>query len=443
MLTCYRQFTVAQARIEPVNAREEIDRVLRACWLEKRPVYLQLPSDVAGVKVDPPTAPLDLERPRSDSHQLAYAVARISELLSRSSAPAILIDADCDRFSLTKVVIRLAERNGIPIAHMVTARGVIDDDHPLSIGVHSGRGSSRLVEETIYGSDCLIAIGARFTDLTTGFFTYESAKPNVDIQPFGVTIDGEAMTGVDAAELLSALASGPSWRSPGLSTFPNTGNNLPVGDVQSSRTLTQEILWSHLQCYLQPGDIVAADAGTALFAGARLKLPAGVTFVAQPIWGSIGYGLPAVLGAGLAAPERRQLLFIGDGAFQMTARELSTILRLDLKPIIFLLNNDGYTIERLIHGANSRYNDIHPWRYREIPKAFDPKDRSTTHLVRTEAELATALEAANDSPKLHFIELILPRMDAPQALYDMARGAAKFDLPVEYSEEPTVLQEAS
>src|SRR5580704_15475362 len=134
--------------------------------------------------------------------------------------------------------------------------------------------------------------------------------------------------------------------------------------------LTQAVLWRHIQKYLRQGDVIVSDTGTSFFASAQLTLPDGTSFVTQPIWGSLGYALPAALGTCLAAPDRRQLIFLGDGAFQMTVQELSSILRLNLKPIIFLLNNDGYTIERLIFGPESSYNDISPWRYCEIPAAF-------------------------------------------------------------------------
>jgi indolepyruvate decarboxylase len=86
------------------------------------------------------------------------------------------------------------------------------------------------------------------------------------------------------------------------------------------------------------------------------------------------YALPALLGTLLAAPRRRQLLF---GAFQMTAQELSTILRRGLKPIIFLIDNNGYTIERLILGASSRYNGINQWRYVEAASLFDTQDQAS------------------------------------------------------------------
>ena len=193
--------------------------------------------------------------------------------------------------------------------------------------------------------------------------------------------------------------------------------------------LTQVTFCRHIEEFLRPGDVVVSDTGTAFFASANLTLPENVSYIAQPIWGSLGYALPAILGTCLAAPERRQLLFVGDGAFQMTAQELSTILRFDFNPIIFLINNDGYTIEQLIFGANSSYNDISSWLYGRIPPAFDRKDRAVIHVVRSKAELQTALQATTDTSRPHLIELVLPRMDAPKPLVRFAKRAAEFDFP--------------
>ena len=174
---------------------------------------------------------------------------------------------------------------------------------------------------------------------------------------------------------------------------------------------------------------MVVDTGTSFFASANLNLPEGVSFITQPTWSALGYALPAALGTCLAAPDRRQMVFLGDGAFQMTAQELSTILRLDLKPIILLLNNNGYTIERLILGPESSYNDINPWNYTQIPAAFDTRNRAVVHLVTTEAELQAALHAASDASRLHLLELVLPRMDAPEELVRFGQRAAEFDFP--------------
>jgi indolepyruvate decarboxylase len=113
----------------------------------------------------------------------------------------------------------------------------------------------------------------------------------------------------------------------------------------------------------------------------------------------------------------------------MTAQELSTILWRDLNPIVFLFNNDGYTIERLIYSAASSYNDINPWRYDRLLAVVDPRERAVIHRVRNEAELRSALQAAEDSTKPHLIEIILPRMDAPDRLVRFARKAAEFNFP--------------
>jgi indolepyruvate decarboxylase len=434
MLNCYREFTVAQTRIEPANARQEIDRVLRTCWIEKRPVYLQLPSDVAGVRTEPITAPLDLDFPPSDPMQLARAIAKISDRISQASAPAFLLDADTERFGLAQLIVLLAEANGIPMAHLIPAKGVIDETHPLAIGTYRGAGSSPEVRQAIEGSDCLICVGTRFTDLASGLFTHQlNSKSIIDLQPFGLKAGHESFNAVQAEELLSGLLT-KSLRTRPASVIYRP-RSVTHGESSTNASLTHVTFWHHVEKFLQPGDVLVSDTGTSFFASSNLNLPEGITFIGQPIWGSLGYALPAILGTCLAAPERRHLLFLGDGAFQMTAQELSTILWRNLNPIIFLLNNDGYTIERLIYGADSSYNNINPWRYGRLSAAVDPRERAIIHCVRNESELRWALQGTTDSTKPHLIEIVLPRMDAPDPLVRFAKKVAEFDFPQLREEE--------
>ncbi|MGF7448717.1 thiamine pyrophosphate-dependent enzyme, partial [Klebsiella michiganensis] len=123
-------------------------------------------------------------------------------------------------------------------------------------------------------------------------------------------------------------------------------------------SLTQKNFWSTVQKQLRPGDIILADQGTAAFGAAALKLPADATLIVQPLWGSIGFTLPAAYGAQIAAADRRVVLVVGDGAAQLTIQELGSMLRDKQRPLILLLNNEGYTVERAIHGPEQRYNDI-------------------------------------------------------------------------------------
>jgi indolepyruvate decarboxylase len=152
--------------------------------------------------------------------------------------------------------------------------------------------------------------------------------------------------------------------------------------------------------------IVIAETGDALIATIDLLLYGDTEYIGQALYTSIGYAVPACLGAALAAPDRRPIVLVGDGAFQMTAQELSTIIRHQLNPIFFLINNDGYTIERAIHEGS--YNDIQPWRYHQLPQVFG---ESWSCEVRTEAELESALTQARLNTSLSLIEVHLERHD--------------------------------
>ncbi|ADV84305.1 alpha-keto acid decarboxylase family protein [Terriglobus saanensis] len=430
MWNCAREFTVAQARIEPSNARQEIDRVLRTCWIEKRPVYLQLPSDVAGVRTGPITVPLDLAFPRSDPKQFARALSQLSLRLAEASAPAILLDVDADRFGLTPLIESLAEALHLPIAHLAPAKGFVSEAHPLAIGLYRGARSSPEVRSAIENSDCLLCIGTRFTDVATGLFSHTlNAASMIDLYPFSLRTDKEFFNAVGAAELLAALLPGVTRRAPSTAISFVQQAPPPHAESKAQQPMTQVDFWHAMGTFLQAGDVIVSDTGTAGFASVNLALPSGVTYISQSIWGALGYGLPAALGACLAAPARRQLLFVGDGGLQMSVQELSTILWNHLKPIIFLLNNDGYTIERLIYGANSSYNDIRAWRYGQLVSTFNSEERAVVHSVRNHAELQSALQATSDASRAYLIEVFLPRMDAHEPLVRFARRAAEFDFP--------------
>jgi indolepyruvate decarboxylase len=145
-----------------------------------------------------------------------------------------------------------------------------------------------------------------------------------------------------------------------------------------------------------------------------MRLPAGCSFITQAVWGSIGYTVGALLGTLCAAPERRHILFVGDGSFQLTAQELSTVLRHDFKPFIFLINNGGYTIERAILGKNARYNDVANWRYAELASVFCRESTAECFTVATVEELQRVLDAPYKG--LVFVEALMGQDDSPESL---------------------------
>jgi indolepyruvate decarboxylase len=119
------------------------------------------------------------------------------------------------------------------------------------------------------------------------------------------------------------------------------------------------------------------------------------------------------------------VLLIGDGAAQLTIQELGTFGREGLAPVVVVVNNDGYTVERAIHGVTAAYNDITAWRWSDLPAALGVAD-ALTFRVSTCGELDDALTAAAaTADRMVFIEAVLARMDIPPLLTELAQSASE------------------
>jgi indolepyruvate decarboxylase len=425
-LGAYAQVTAAQVRLTPHNAVTEIDRLILTAWRDKLPVYLELPSDIAYLDIEVPAAPLMLEEPPSDPERLRSCAAAIAERLSRAKSPAILVDLDAGRFGAAAEIIELAEKTQVPVAVAPTAKAVIDETFPRYLGLYNGKASQPHVREAIENSDCLLSIGYRPIDLTTGDFTSSLPAGTIHVRGHSVDVGEDNYQAVTLTEVLRGVADAvPQVTNRGARHVAAAGAAAAAGNhADGSAKLTQAACWQAIQGYIRAGDVLVAEDGTS-YASAGLQLPPDCTFVSQVIWGSIGYSVGSLLGTLTAAPERRHLLFVGDGSFQLTAQEVSTMLRHDYKPVIFLINNRGYTIERCWLGKTSRFNDVANWAYADLPKVFRPDTTARSFVVKTVADLEKALSAPNDS--LIFIESIMDPFDAPTAVINSGNNGADLD----------------
>ncbi|WMT15848.1 alpha-keto acid decarboxylase family protein [Serratia fonticola] len=426
VMNCFRQFTVAQALITPENAATEIPRVITCAWQRKKPVYLQLPSDICEVEIEVADNPAPYRLPSSDASHLQLASAALLERISRAKRPIILIDQMVERYQLQTQVLALADKFAIPLTNMPTAKCAISENTPGWQGGYSGDLSRPELFELMAQSDCILSFGVRLVDSTTGYFSQQIPEQSVvDIQPFSLKLDNLSYPAVTASELLQALLEkAPATSLPPLKPLSGPQQKLAH---PSSEPLDQDYFWQRIRRFIQADDVLVVENGTSGAAIGGMRMPNGVTVVNQPIWGSIGYTLPALLGTMMAAPERRQLLFIGDGSFQLTAQELSTLLRHEQKPIVFLINNDGYTIERYILGETSSYNDIGSWDYAKLPAVLSPQTQAFCVAVETSQQLEMALEQASRQDQLAFIEVKLPMMDSPPAMKEFCRRCNSFN----------------
>ncbi|EBI8722667.1 alpha-keto acid decarboxylase family protein [Salmonella enterica] len=410
--------SVASAILDEQNACFEIDRVLGEMLAARRPGYIMLPADVAKKTAIPPTEALALPVHEAQSGVETAFRYHARQCLMNSRRIALLADFLAGRFGLRPLLQRWMAETPIAHATLLMGKGLFDEQHPNFVGTYSAGASSKEVRQAIEDADRVICVGTRFVDtLTAGFTQQLPAERTLEIQPYASRI-GETWFNLPMAQAVSTLRelclecafAPPPTRSAGQPVRIDKGE------------LTQESFWQTLQQYLKSGDILLVDQGTAAFGAAALSLPDGAEVVVQPLWGSIGYSLPAAFGAQTACPDRRVILIIGDGAAQLTIQEMGSMLRDGQAPVILLLNNDGYTVERAIHGAAQRYNDIASWNWTQIPPALNAAQQAECWRVTQAIQLAEVLERLARPQRLSFIEVMLPKADLPELLRTVTRA---------------------
>ncbi len=416
----FEKVTVAAEALEdPATAPTQIEETLRACLRQKRPVYLELPRDV----VDQPCAgpgPLVADRPARDPAALAEAIEEATAMLRRARRPAVLAGVEIHRFGLQESLLELVRRSGFPVAATLLGKSVISERHPNYVGVYEGAMGRGDVRRLIEGSDCLLILGAFMTDINLGVFTARLAVARtINATSESIQIRHHQYNHVPLKEFIDGLAGRAGrFRRPRRRPRPaSTARFRP----QKGRRLTIRRFFARMDEFLRDDTIVIADIGDSLFGAADLTIHRRTEFLSPAYYTSMGFAVPAAAGAQLARPGLRPIVFVGDGAFQMTGQELSMSLRHGLNPIVFVLNNEGYTTERFIH--EGPYNDILNWRYHRF---IETLGGGWGCEVRTEGELEEALATAEGhgrEPSL--INVRLDRWDHSLALERLGRRLAR------------------
>ena len=414
-----REITCAQANLMPATACREIDRVLSEVREQKLPGYLLLSTDVARFPTEPPEAPLPRYTGGTSPRALSMFVKAATELIADNQL-TVLADLLVHRLEAVKELEALLAADVVPYATLMWGKSLLDESSPNFLGIYAGAASAEQVRTAIEEAPVLVTAGVVFTDMVSGFFSQRiDTSRTIDIGQYQSTVAGRVFAPLEMGAALEALAqiltrrgiTSPPVPSPRAQAVP-TGPGTHARD----RPLTQQMLWDRLCDALTAGNVVLADQGTSFYGMADHRLPQGVTFIGQPLWGSIGYTLPAAVGAGVAHRDRRTVLLIGDGAAQLTIQELGTFSREGLSPVIVVVNNDGYTVERAIHGPQAPYNDIASWRWTDLPYVLGVANQLAFR-AETFGELDDALTAAaQHQDRMVLVEAVLPRLEIPTLL---------------------------
>lgn len=418
------EVTAAQEVLTATDAAAQIDRVLTEVRHRRLPGYLLIPADVGEAPADPPAAPLPPADVVTDPAVLARFRDALAARLEVADSAAVLADILVARLGAENALQRVLA-HGLPHASLLWGRRVVDETAPGYLGSYLGAASAEGVRDGIENADLLVMAGVQFTDLTSGFFSQHiDPSRTVEIRGEHTRIGDDDYRPLAMGDVLDAVAETlethrDRFRVDVATPVPVSRETLDAADA-----LTQAALWHHVAAFLRDGDTVLADQGTSFYGMAGERLPHGVVFGGQPLWAAIGFTLPAILGAALARPERRPVLLIGDGAAQLTIAELGTLVRHGIPAVIVVVDNAGYTVERVIHGMHEEYNDIATWDWTALLAAMDPTGTSTGVRVDTVGALADALATARTATGLTLVQAVVPQDDVPPVLADLAAAAA-------------------
>ncbi|KAF2112249.1 thiamine diphosphate-binding protein [Lophiotrema nucula] len=443
----YRRFglmachvTVAQTRlVDPRTCAEQIDEVLRQCVLHSRPVYIEVPVDLVAAPVSAERLATKIRIPAPIvTAESEAAMAKVLGKIGAASRPVILVDGESRALGIVDEVQELVKSTGWPTWTTTFGKGLVNETLSNMHGVYRGGFDSEFVKEFWSGADLVLVFGPHFSSTNSyGFSSIPKTEAAICFSDTEIRIGSEIFRDIPAQLAISTVLKHfqSSKAASPYTTYPQLPKDeiIPFSEVSRDGSITQDKLWKLMAGFLQPGDIVFGETGTAGYGVRDMLLPSHTRLWAPITWLSIGYMLPACQGASLAqreladvnedngVKEPRTILFIGDGSFQMTAQELSTIIAHNLNVIIFLINNNGYTIERCIHGLREKYNGVAPWRYLQAPSFFGAKEDVPTATAKSWGELENVLadEKIMNGKGLRMVEVFMDSEDVPTGVLSL------------------------
>jgi acetolactate synthase-1/2/3 large subunit len=406
-------------------------------------VLIDLPKDVQQAATDfhPPDNGLELPGYRPDEQGDPELVRRAAEVVNQAERPVILAGQGVLMSGATDALRRFAEKTQIPIALTLLGKGGLPESHPLALGMMGMHGEA-YVNRAIQEADLLLAFGMRFDDRVTG--TLESYAPNarkihVDLDAaelnkivsVDVPIQGDLrevlhqlLPLVDSEERPAWLAQIDRWRS-------DTATRDVLNRAENGRLLAPHVINTIYEA--TGGDaILVTDVGQhQMWAAQYYPLDDPNTLVTSGGLGTMGFGLPAAIGAQLARPEREVWAVVGDGGFQMTLHELATAVQEQL-PIRIAICNNGYLgmvrqWQEMFYDERYESTRLLNPDFVKLAEAYGVRSWRATR--PDEARAAVAEARAHPGPALIDFQVaqegeegnVYPMVPAGAALHDMIR----------------------
>lgn len=430
----YRRFaamsthiTAAQTELsDAVTAPGKIDWILQQAIMHSRPVYLELPDDMPDVLVSAANldTPIGVPAVPSPAHE-PKVLARILERVYNAQRPVILVDGESRALGILDQLDTLIKTTNWPTWTSVFGKGLINESHPNVYGLYSAAFGDNPSKEYFESADLILTFGPHYSDTNTYFYTtIPKAAAAITFKDSTIQIENDIYRDMSPTNVLAQLLQTLDPTHLVQATGPPKPAVVSTADIKDSDLVAQDNFYRLVHPLFREGDIILTETGTASYGGRTFKLPPKARLFGAVTWLSIGFMLPATLGAALAKREQNQVsggdnqttLFIGDGSLQMTAQEISVMIKEKLNILIFIINNEGYTIERVIHGRNQAYNDVPFWRHTQALNYFGAEEdhvANNTFTAKTCGELQEVLknERVRSGRGVRIVEVFMERED--------------------------------
>ena len=405
----YSCFTQGAAILNEQNAKQEIERLLYLFRKHKKPVYISIPEDVCDIEIE---AVPEIKSVRSDRQKLKKAVEHALKLIEKSQSPIVIGDSLIVRYDSKNEFYDFLAKSGLPATTLLMGKGLLNENCQNFIGTYLANYANPNVNYQVNNSDCPICVGTIFSDFNTLNFDIQINPDNgINIQGTYTIIQGKLYDNILMKELLNELSQ--NIKTQNLDFIKD--KSCPAHSIiNEEKPLDFEYITSRLEEFFNPDDCIFTDTGVFSYMMPCINLPENAIWYSQLLWASIGWAAPAVFGAQLAEPQKRMILLTGEGAHQLTFQTLSSMLRYEIKPVIIVLNNSGYTIERVLSGTpEAEFNNIPDWNYTKIAEDFG--GNIWTAQAKTNKEFDAALRQAELAveDKLCYIEIFTDELAIP------------------------------
>jgi len=396
---------------QPELAARQVHEVVGQIMAEHRPGYLEIHRDTVEIPITVPPEILDWDgsfpRPGSDRRKLTEAVNDTVGRLQAARRPILIGGVELFRERAERSFLALAEKLALPVVTTVLAKGVFPMDHPLHMGIHMGPFSPAPIQERVRKADLVLALGTQLTDINLG-----AARPQVSrdrsvwVADRRVNISYHQYSDVSLRDFVKALGKRklPRFREKVAYHDNLKGAARKSSSRKKALGVTAMLIEMNRFLAAHPGYFVVAESGDMLFGGLELRLRGGL-YIAQGYYASMGFGVPAAMGAQIGTGTR-PLVLCGDGAFQMTGVEVSHAPKHGLSPIVVVVNNGGWGIFRPVSPRQDLLVIPH-WPYAELARSWG----GVGFTVQTVSELRDALRAAHEVNGFVIIEARVPPDD--------------------------------